>query len=245
MKKCSKKVNKNKNAVCRAAGICVTCRMNLGDILANSKYSNCESCRAKNTNKVKELKEKGICVYCRKRKANSGNTMCLECMEARRNKRKKLRDKGVCVSCEKNDSKINSTYCEACLEQHRKRRTIFEQNGLCVKCGEERTADRNKWCDKCYLKETSARHFGSIIFWQELFELFKKNEQCPYTGEKLILGDNTVLDHIVPKSKGGTNELHNLQWVSKIANCMKWDNTEEEFFEIILKIYNFRGLKNA
>jgi CRISPR/Cas system Type II protein with McrA/HNH and RuvC-like nuclease domain len=55
---------------------------------------------------------------------------------------------------------------------------------------------------------------------------------CPYTGEKLIVGKNCSLDHILPRSRFPdlAEDLHNVEWVSEAANHMKWDLTKDEFF---------------
>ena len=44
------------------------------------------------------------------------------------------------------------------------------------------------------------------------------------------------IDHIIPKNRGGKDELSNVQWVTKQANCFKSDRTESELFELCNKI---------
>jgi 5-methylcytosine-specific restriction endonuclease McrA len=48
------------------------------------------------------------------------------------------------------------------------------------------------------------------------------------------------LDHIIPKNRGGKNEIGNLQWVHSFINMMKRDHDEAEFFSIIRNIYEHR-----
>jgi 5-methylcytosine-specific restriction endonuclease McrA len=58
-----------------------------------------------------------------------------------------------------------------------------------------------------------------------------KLTHCPYTGEKLILGQNVSLDHKIPRSRRPdlAYEYSNLQWVSKTYNRCKSDLTDAEF----------------
>jgi hypothetical protein len=59
--------------------------------------------------------------------------------------------------------------------------------------------------------------------------MVKQDYTCPYTGIRLVLGQNATLDHIIPKSKGGTNTLDNLQWVHEWINWMKHDSPHDVF----------------
>ena len=53
----------------------------------------------------------------------------------------------------------------------------------------------------------------------------------------MSLGKNCELDHIVPISRGGSNTPDNTQWVLMVCNRMKDNLTEQEFFELVKKIY--------
>ena len=70
--------------------------------------------------------------------------------------------------------------------------------------------------------------------------LVKQNNRCAYTGEKIILGVNASIDHIIPKSSinyPGDDCLENLCWTTKKVNMIKNDMTKEElisFCEAVL-----------
>ena len=82
------------------------------------------------------------------------------------------------------------------------------------------------------------RHKGDgvpVATAQELASLWHRQRgRCALSGLRLTR-ETAHLDHIVPKSKGGTGEIGNLQWVHKIMNQAKGDLSQEEFLSIIQK----------
>lgn len=91
------------------------------------------------------------------------------------------------------------------------------------------------------MKVVARSHLGSSKLWSSLVGLADKT--CPYTGINLEIGVNASLDHIIPKSRGGVNDLSNFQFVycqgSFDVNRMKGDMTEEEFKEAIKICYTY------
>lgn len=53
--------------------------------------------------------------------------------------------------------------------------------------------------------------------------------RCWYCGVKLKLDNTSHLDHVVPLSRGGTSELHNLRWVCQPCNQSKHAKSAIEF----------------
>jgi CRISPR/Cas system Type II protein with McrA/HNH and RuvC-like nuclease domain len=75
----------------------------------------------------------------------------------------------------------------------------------------------------------------------EIYELIKRqNFECAITGEKLDVNDATI-DHIVPVSIGGGNEISNLQVVTKAANRVKGNLTMEQLVDLCKRIVDKHG----
>ncbi len=60
-------------------------------------------------------------------------------------------------------------------------------------------------------------------------KLKEQEFKCFYTGKLLLPGDNLSIDHKVPRSKGGTDNLDNLVWVDIAVNRIKNNVDLEEF----------------
>src|SRR5262252_8096781 len=83
-------------------------------------------------------------------------------------------------------------------------------------------------CTTCMLKMLSTNIFGTTANARKLLDIFNtQGGVCPYTGRAIRLGVDCELDHKVARSKGGTNEITNLQWVYGPVNRMKFDLSEE------------------
>ncbi|MHA4750810.1 HNH endonuclease, partial [Enterococcus faecium] len=60
--------------------------------------------------------------------------------------------------------------------------------------------------------------------------------KCGLTGENISLDTEIELDHIIPTTRGGTNDISNLRWVTKDANRLKQNKTDSELKELCKKI---------
>lgn len=202
-------------------------------------------------------KEVGLCPDCG-REPMLGRTLCNKCC-ARNTNGKKTREKmrnisGRCATCDK-PKLSNRRLCDTChkdfetKKENRKKRLIRE--GLCSSCGKQPfllfMADSDiiaKTCKICYLKLTSCNRFGSVKHWEALLNILKaQNYCCAYTGEKLVLGMNDSVDHILPRSRypDRTFDLANIQWVTRIINTMKLNLLDCEFLAEIEKVTKHLG----
>ena len=83
----------------------------------------------------------------------------------------------------------------------------------------------------------SYARLGTSKYWKELKELIEnQNFKCALTGDAISFEDNIELDHILPSYRGGSDELSNVQWVTKQANWFKRALTENELIELCEKI---------
>ena len=70
----------------------------------------------------------------------------------------------------------------------------------------------------------------------DLMTMIEKQEyRCALSGIALTT-DSAVLDHIIPVSDGGSNEIGNLQWVDKRVNSMKANMSQDDFIGMCAKV---------
>jgi 5-methylcytosine-specific restriction endonuclease McrA len=96
-------------------------------------------------------------------------------------------------------------------------------------------ARRFFWAKACKLRKMGAANYT------ELARLWKKQRGlCALTGRRLSR-ENAELDHKIPKSRGGGDEIDNLQWVTVEANRAKRDLTDGEFAELCGDVMRWIG----
>ena len=78
---------------------------------------------------------------------------------------------------------------------------------------------------------------------QDILDIYNKYPRCNLTGRTIEL-ENTKsweLDHIIPISKGGSNELNNCQITCREANYAKGDLTMHEFISLCKDVLIHNG----
>jgi hypothetical protein len=192
--------------------------------------------------------EAGRCVYCRTSKAVVGKTMCRPCLDMVKVRGNNLRQgraqSGLCPGCS-TPLTDGRKWCPACRERTNLKtkevRSRLRANGVCPHCCQEPLIKGRARCTLCYLKSVSARTLKDREAWPVLKDIFdRQGGRCPYTGRPLTLGVDTSIDHKVAKSKGGSDDPANLQWVFKIVNTMKWNLPEDEFLATVASIRSSR-----
>ena len=193
-------------------------------------------------------KKLGLCQTCGKRPNQQPWTQCEHCRQLLKKQTKdrkaKLKSNGLCIECG-NATGSKKCRCPSCSKLNMTRLQTYReklyQSGICEKCATQNKLENKRYCEKCYLKQIAKKHLKNKEKWEELQQLFKNQNTCPYTGFKLLLGINTSLDHILPKSLGGLDEINNLQFVYSNKNIdinkMKFAMNDKEFKETITIIY--------
>ncbi len=73
---------------------------------------------------------------------------------------------------------------------------------------------------------------------QDIIDKFGEETVCYLTGDSIKLNEPHTyqLDHIIPRSRGGTNSIDNLGITSTTVNLAKRNMTPEEFVELCRKV---------
>lgn len=151
---------------------------------------------------------------------------------------------GLCKICgqPREEKAIKSCFNCRIKRNIKKNRNIQEakKNNNCYRCFKYKSINTNSnKCRMCYFKETARSNGFKSKDWKLLEELLEKqNYRCYYTGDALILGVNTSLEHRNPKLRfpEQVSNLDNVVWCCLDVNLAKRDKTEKEFFEMCNKV---------
>lgn len=194
----------------------------------------------------------GLCSKCGRLNDGASKWLCSTC-RAIRNERRKITDlarrmrrseQGLCTECP-NSVTAERTRCEECAQRLRRgtgtlsaaarvraRRRQWISAGACSRCGDPHPTARqiDRVCLPCWFALAANRTTGNAKNGPALQAMFDaQGGRCAYTGDVLVPGDNASLDHRHPVSRGGSNDLSNLQWVTKHINRMKSDLDHDVF----------------
>jgi 5-methylcytosine-specific restriction endonuclease McrA len=149
---------------------------------------------------------------------------------------------GKCVGCGR-EPRPGLRQCTACAEYAaycaRRAAAKRAEQGRCRQCPEPCLPNHASCLWHCVL--TRARTLAKGRQAQDLARALirKFNEQqgrCVYTGRALVFGVNAEHDHVVPRSRGGSNLIENLFWSDGEINRAKGDRTPAEFLALCREV---------
>lgn len=198
--------------------------------------------------------DKGLCRNCGQPRSDTAKVYCPDCISRAKPliniREKRLRISGLCSDCGKEtiDSRV---HCEACLSKQREYRTNWKKQvprGFCTRCKKNRCLPQlidaklyMRSCQECYLRHAASAQLGSSKYYYSLLSKLEQQQwQCAYSGDKIVLGVNDSMDHIVPKSRKPdlAKDPSNIQWVTRVVNRLKNNLMHDEFLELIRRIHN-------
>jgi hypothetical protein len=187
------------------------------------------NCVVEDTTKdiVRECVERNEFVTIRRKKTEKE----VRSLEYRRRKYKKRHERKL----------LKSNGCDS-VDEYREKKLHGKQRSR-----ERRRKERREYKVRYrrihYFKHTSKVHnkrckIGYKIKPFDLWKIFKRqNMRCVLTGRKLTR-DTISLDHIIPISRGGTNNLDNLRFVHIHANLFKLDMNDGDLLQLAKDIVN-------
>lgn len=160
-----------------------------------------------------------------------------------------MADLAPCVSgCQRQNGR-RVGWCTACTERRNatSRNLYLERvsRGQCPYCTQ--AAKVGIFCFDHWFKNVGSPHgLGSKKGAALLKELWEEQQgRCAVTGKTLQPGSTASIDHIIPKSRGGTSDKSNLRWVLLRINQCKWDMTHEEFIEMCQEVARVHQAREA
>ena len=123
------------------------------------------------------------------------------------------------------------------------------ESGLCRACSERPIPGSVSWCKKHWLMQAAARAgLRGFAVWEKIGTLLEnQNYTCPYSGRKLVIGENASLDHVNPRSTHPLQigSIENIEWVDVEVNRAKRTMTRDEFIALCTVIADRAKNKTA
>lgn len=116
-----------------------------------------------------------------------------------------------------------------------------KRNAFHARNRKQQTEKMRKYYERRFFwgRAMKLRGEGRATF-RELAKLWKSQRgKCALTGERL--DRSAEVDHIIPKVRGGTDDIGNLRWVIRRVNLAKRDMTDAEFFTLCSNVMRWIG----
>ena len=209
--------------------ICKYCGTSFKDYTKNKNKVYCSpECyaysKAKRQKKETVLK---ICKICNKEfTPNSNRQVCcsIECS--------KINDK------QNNKRTMSNRKGKGHLTSSQRTKLRNKANNKCIECGRNKLKNTN-YCEEHFYKNTSKHALKTNKYWKELKHKFNKQKgRCYYTGDILIHGINSSIDHIIPKSSNSKDvyTIKNIVWCTREVNLAKRHTSLENFIILCKKV---------
>lgn len=114
----------------------------------------------------------------------------------------------------------NQIYCASCS------RTVGQRLGRAAR----KRKNPKAW--KARIIYTSLHHYGIVIKTDKIIEWIENTPNCIYCSNSIPIKDYSV-DHIIPRSRGGSDTIENIQLVCRSCNLMKGGLLDNEFRELL------------
>ncbi len=182
--------------------------------------------------RLRRLKD-GVCTDCggprdiqiKNKALGTFRRMCSVCLDKNSKKQEKYRKerlaKGFCSRCNIRKYFPGLRFCKPCLEYGSRMHKIRNANHFFIR------------------RASSGMYDGTVGIAKTFASLWKEQRGvCALTGTRLTRR-NAELDHIIPVSKGGTNDRSNLRWTTKDANQAKRGLSDFDFISLCKAVVDF------
>lgn len=158
---------------------------------------------------------------------------------------------GTCKICLKSFTKFKAAgFCsKVCYRKHRyisNREHILAKTKEWAKNNpEKRKAIKDKW--RAENKEKTnfltrryiyrRKHAEGNVTFEEVQEMYRQTPKCPYCWTN----KSDTIDHVIPLSRGGTNNPDNLIAICRSCNSKKRDKTLREFKPLLAMMWDRVG----